>query len=90
MLERLCREGTRRRGAPVLELGGLLPIGDFLLDRPLSAAEFDSEAAHKASHKPRWHSLLQPAKLRKLRAACPGAANLVAFRHACVGYFIAE
>ena len=54
------------------------------------AAEFDSERERKATGRPRWRSLLQPESLRKLRSICPGAAKLVGFRHACVGYFIAE
>ena len=74
----------------MLELDGLLPLQDALLDRPLSAAEFDSERERKATGRPRWRSLLQPESLRKLRSICPGAAKLVGFRHACVGYFIAE
>ena len=29
-------------------------------------------------------------ELRELKAACPGAKNLIAFRKQCVGYFLAE
>ena len=86
----LCREGAKQQALPVLELQGLLPVRDWLVDRPLSGAEFDMEERRKASRRPRWASLLQRARLRELKAACPGAGSLIAFRLACVGYFIAE
>ena len=74
----------------VLQLDGLLPLTDTLLDRPLPLHEFVSEAQREKSRKPRWPSLLQQAELRELAPSCPGAKQLVAFRKQCVGYFLAE
>ncbi|KAL1525165.1 hypothetical protein AB1Y20_020036 [Prymnesium parvum] len=89
-LKDLCRQGTAQAELPVLELEGLLPVQDLLLDRPLSASEFKTEGRRKASGRPRWTSLLQQQQLLRLKAVCPGAAALVGFRKACVGYFLAE
>ena len=74
----------------VLLLEGLLPLTDTLVDRPLPPREFETEKQRQQSRQPRWASLLQPPELRDLKAACPGAKNLIAFRKQCVGYFLAE
>jgi hypothetical protein len=89
-LRQLCERATRAKDTPVLRLDGLLPARDFLFDRPLSAEEFASEAGRLKARRPRWHSLLQRATLKELAAACPGAAEYIGFRKACVGYFLAE
>jgi len=89
-LIKLCREGKQQASQSVLQLEGLLPAKDFLIDRPLSGEEFESEAQRIASKRPRWPSLLQRRELQHLAGECPGAGGLLAFRLACVGYFIAE
>ena len=89
-LRELCQQATRAKELPVLRLDGLLPARDFLFDRPLAAGEFASEAQRQKSRRPRWHSLLQRATLQELASACPGAAEYMGFRKACVGYFLAE
>lgn len=88
-LRKLCREASPQASRAVLQLEGLLPLRDYLIDRPLSAEEFDGEAYRKSTRRPRWPSLLQQKELEHLAADCPGAAGLIAFRHTCVGYFIA-
>ena len=89
-LRKLCEEAARHANDPLLQLDGLLPIRDFLLDAPVGVAEFASERERLASGKPRWRSLLQHKELHALADACPGAAGLIAWRKACVGYFLAE
>ncbi|KAL3919280.1 MAG: hypothetical protein SGPRY_005689 [Prymnesium sp.] len=79
-LIRICKSGVDQAEMSVIELQGLLPLRDYLLDRPLSSAEFDSENERKASGKPRWRSLLQKRQLRQLTAACPGAAKFIDLR----------
>jgi len=89
-LHELCRAAQAQRELPVLQLDGLIPLGDFLIDRPLQHQEFLTETRRLASKRPRWPSLLQNLELQQLAADCPGARNLIAFRKQCVGYFIAE
>jgi len=89
-LRKLCQRASAQIDAPILQLDGLLPVRDFLLDAPIGAAEFDSESARLASGRPRWRSLLQRSTLDKLADACPGARTLIEQRKACVGYFLAE
>ena len=56
-----------------------------------TSPEITAKALHaQLAAQPRWASLLQPPELRELKAACPGAKNLIAFRKQCVGYFLAE
>ena len=87
---RLCEAAKSHERSPLLQLDGLLPIADRLLDAPIGASEFASEKARLASGRPRWRSLLQAKELAQLADVCPGAKNLLAQRKACVGYFLAE
>ena len=75
---------------PLLQLDGLLPIRDLILDAPIGEGEFASERQRLASDRPRWLSLLQAPEVRELQKVCPGARELIPFRKACVGYFLAE
>ena len=89
-LVQLCEQAAAQPDAAALQLDGLLPLTDSLIDRPLPLHEFVSEAQRQKSRQPRWPSLLQQAELRQLSSSCPGAKELVAFRKQCVGYFLAE
>jgi len=89
-LRALCEQANQAKDLPVLRLEGLLPVQDFLFDRPLAADEFATEAQRLKTRRPRWHSLLQKATLKELASACPGAGEYIGFRKACVGYFLAE
>ena len=74
----------------MLQLEGLIPIRDLLIDAPVGVSEFASEKLRLASGRPRWRSLLQARELEALADDCPGAKTLIAQRKACVGYFLAE
>ena len=87
---KLCEDAARMADEPVLQLDGLLPIKDLLIDAPIGVAEFGSEKLRFKSGRPRWISLLQASQLKKLEAACPGAKTLIMQRKACCGYFLAE
>ena len=89
-LKRLCESAKANAAEPLLQLDGLLPLRDFLLDAPIGASEFESERQRLRSGKPRWNSLLQHRELQQLQEVCPGAKELIAWRKACVGYFLAE
>lgn len=90
-LRKLCEENKRKHAdAPLLQLDGLLPIRDLVIDAPVGASEFYTEAKRLKSGKPRWLSTLRSRQLRKLVDVCPGAAKLIEWRKACVGYFLAE
>lgn len=89
-LAQMCREAGERPDSLVLELDGLLPIRDYLIDSPIGVSEFDSEALRLKSGRPRWHSLIQGPELAKLKRDCPGAAKFLMQRKACVGFFLAE
>ena len=88
--KRICELAKAHADAPVLQLDGLLPIRDLLIDAPVGVSEFGSEKLRLESHKPRWHSLLQRKELRELEDVCPGAKEVIKQRMACVGYFLAE
>jgi len=89
-IKQLCTAAAAHGNAPVLQLDGLLPIRDILIDAPIGVSEFASEAKRLASGKPRWKSLLQREQLRSLMDACPGAKDFLQQRMACVGYYLAE
>ena len=89
-LRRLCREASANSDVAVLQLDGLLPLADMLVDRPLAPKEFKFERLRLKSRQPRWPSLLQHRELQQLRDVCPGASRLIEFRKQCVGYFLAE
>ena len=89
-LRTLCEAAAKHADTPLLQLDGLIPIRDLLVDAPIGAAEFASEQARLASGRPRWRSLLQSKQLRELEDVCPGAKTLLMQRKACVGYFLAE
>ena len=82
--------GAARRPLLRLQLDGLLPLADMLIDRPLPKKEFNFEKQRLKSRQPRWPSLLQGRELAQLRDVCPGASRLIEFRKQCVGYFLAE
>ena len=89
-----CRRVAEHKDAMVLELDGLISdtssIQDLILDSPVGASEFESEALRLSSGRPRWHSLLQGRELRSLEDVCPGAQSFAGQRKACVGYYLAE
>lgn len=89
-LRAFCQSASQHSDAMVLELDGLLPIRDFLLDAPIGVREFESEEQRLASKRPRWHSLLQKRQLLQLADVCPGAKTFIGQRKACVGYYLAE
>jgi len=90
-LKRLCAaHGKSHATEQLLQLDGLLPIRDLLIDAAIGTSEFASERARLASGRPRWRSQLQGAQLRELEGVCPGAKQLIGWRKACVGYFLAE
>ena len=90
MLQEMCRNADAFKHDKLLQLDGLLPLRDALIDAPIGVDEFASEAKRLASGRPRWHSLLQGLTLKSLSRVCPGAQNLTSWRKACVGYFLAE
>ncbi|KAL1507134.1 hypothetical protein AB1Y20_007987 [Prymnesium parvum] len=89
-LRQLCRRAAALGDVHVLELDGLLPLSDMLVDRPLTAKEFKFETQRIKSKQPRWQSGLRASELAQLADDCPGATQLLAFRKQCVGYFLAE
>ena len=89
-LKQLCAAAKAHTEEPLLQLDGLLPIRDMLLDAPIGESEFASEKERLKSGPPRWKSLLDSKALHQLEGACPGAKQLIAWRKACVGYFLAE
>ena len=89
-LKALCTSAVAHDNEPLLQLDGLLPIRDLILDAPIGEGEFASERQRLASGRPRWLSLLQAPEVRELQKVCPGARELIPFRKACVGYFLAE
>ena len=89
-IRELCREAAAHADTPVLQLDGLVPLLDMLVDRPLPPREFKFENQRLKSRQPRWPSLLQTSELQLLRDVCPGASRLIEFRKQCVGYFLAE
>ena len=58
-LKGLCEAARAHADAPVLQLDGLLPIRDLIIDAPVGVSEFASEKLRLASGRPRWRSLLQ-------------------------------
>lgn len=89
-LRTLCKQASAQAELPLLQLDGLLPLQDGLVDRPLPPREFETEQQRQRSKRPRWPSLLMNAELKKLADSCPGARDLIQFRKQCVGYFLAE
>ena len=89
-LKALCLSATAHEAEPLLQLDGLLPIRDLIVDAPVGASEFESERERLKTGRPRWLSLLQHAEVQELAAVCPGAKELISWRKACVGYFLAE
>ena len=89
-LHALCKQASAQAELPLLQLDGLLPLQDGLIDRPLPPREFETEQQRQRSKRPRWPSLLMNAELRQLADSCPGARDLIQFRKQCVGYFLAE
>lgn len=79
-IRHLCREATALKDVHVLQLDGLLPLQDMLVDRPLTLKEFKFEKQRLKSRQPRWPSLLQSHELQQLRDVCPGASRLIEFR----------
>ena len=86
----MCTRGAELEATAIVELGGLLPARDFLLDAPLDFDEFRLETKRLASRKPRWRSMLRGKVLKKLEGVCPGAAEFDFERKACIGYSLAE
>jgi hypothetical protein len=85
-----CKNVAAHPNTMVLELEGLIPIQDLVLDAPVGVSEFESEALRLKSGRPRWRSLLQAPQLAQLLDVCPGAQKFLDSRKACVGYYLAE